>query len=344
MSVVCWLLVCIAILIFHASNPGLFASVPIFVICLQIATVTPPILTNLLVISFPDTIVRNLNATCDFEEDLWFHNKVISKIQQRKSSRISKNLQDITGLVVFTGVFIMSAATVVATPLVIMQNWDPFYMIFKAFGNESYLSGFPNMVIRFIIIVHVVWTSLSAARYGVVMFFYMGMALHQFFNLIVKVNPAFDWGCIRIYRQATILANDFRPFAILFFSGILSSFFAMLVAGTIACLLGLVLGETFMQITGVAIASVAVSVLMTTFFCCCRINEDSSKLLRFWRVAARRRKDAGYLIRTVRSMRAISLPAGNVGIFDRDITMNYFARVVDYVTSYLVLSRKMFVS
>lgn len=77
-----------------------------------------------------------------------------------------------------------------------------------------------------------------------------------------------------------------------------------------------------MKIMGTVFSSIAFRVLRTTFFCCCHIYEDSDEQLLKWIGPARRRKDGRYLALTVKAIRAKAVPAGYVGIFDRDITMN----------------------
>lgn len=69
---------------------------------------------------------------------------------------------------------------------------------------------------------------------------------------------------------------------------------------------------------------------------CYRIHEDSSALLRKWMVMARELADDGLMKRVVLSTRENSIPAGQVGIFDRDTKMNYFNQVANYSTNFLI--------
>lgn len=238
-------------------------------------------------------------------------------------------MQDTPGLVVSTGVFLMSATQFIATPVVVFQEWDPTYLIFHASEATDNVSGFPLGIMRHLISLYGVCIALIPARYSILLFFYLGMTDYRIFALFRKINPNFLWSCIKYFRKCAIWANDFRPLAILINSGILSSFFAVLVTGAVTRLLALIHGETMMKISSICISAVSLSVLLTTFFCCCHVNEDSNYLLSVWANVARSRKNNDFLKLTVKSLQAMSLPAGTMGIFDRDITMNYFERVVE---------------
>lgn len=346
-SVVLWLQMCVTILFLSLLNPGLFDAGQILMAGLQIAAVTVPIVCNFLTLFFPDAVIKAANNMAGVEVDPWFIrnvDKAVCHTSQGRLSPASKIFEDPTGLVVFVGIFVLTSTHVI-TPIVVVYNkYDPIYLLAYAYGKTEYTSGFLLDIVRQLVSLWIVCVSVIPARCSVLLYFYLGMALYRFFALILKIKPEFEWSCVIYFRRIAIMVNDVRPLLQIVFTGILSSFFTMLVFAVIVALLGVILGDTMMQVAGVGISAIGISVLMTTFFCSCHIYEDSRSLLHVWADVARRKKDRGFLKLTVQAMRPISLPAGNVGIFDRDITMNYFASVVDYVTSYFVLSRQMYFS
>lgn len=96
----------------------------------------------------------------------------------------------------------------------------------------------------------------------------------------------------------------------------------------------------FLFIMAFLVGSNAVVVMYNALLLGCSIYENSVKILQMWSRQLAERKNCSYLSKVARSCQPLSLPAGNVGILDRDIKMNYFDKVVVYSVNVMVVIEK----
>lgn len=133
----------------------------------------------------------------------------------------------------------------------------------------------------------------------------------------------------RLYNQLIISNSEANSFRVLICGVTLLSLFAMLVIEGTSTFLGIVIGDPIFARGAGSLLIMAFVVVELTFFCCCKINENSEKILEQSSFDLRRKKDEGFIRRIVFWLRPVSDPAGNVGIFDKMIKRNYCNSVLN---------------
>lgn len=136
--------------------------------------------------------------------------------------------------------------------------------------------------------------------------------------------------------------NVYNPFLVPVSTAVLSGMFGMLVVGINTTIFGMLLDKITLKI-GLGMTMVSGVILQKTFLFCCHIFEDFRAIRDAWNKSASFMKDAGYMRSVAKSLRPFAIPAGEVGIFDRDIKMNYINQVI-YVTITLLVGKEVFLS
>lgn len=89
-----------------------------------------------------------------------------------------------------------------------------------------------------------------------------------------------------------------------------------------------------------AIACVTIAFAQVTFALGCAFFSISKSLLQKWKTEAKLYKQSDIskirMWRIVKSLELISIPAGNVGVIDKDITMNYMNYLLQNIINVLL--------
>lgn len=343
-----WLPLCAWVLVIQAKQPGTFETRHIIITLGQLLLVVTSIVFELLTDLHTTTIIQGLNMVGDIEDDEWFQTEIVGipsesiKLRRKHSSTL-KLPEDVTGMAVFTGVFIATVGPLAAGMVILFQRWDPIYLLLT-WGNVGLVSDLPLVALRWLVSLIIAHISISVCRYSILFYVYAGMVKYRMLNSMLKVNPNLSRLCVSLYNKLSIQMSNFKAVLILVSTGVLSVFFVGMIMGVNVAFLGILLDEIIFEVMGASLFMFSCGILQITFFFCCHIFEDSSALLVNWRCAARIKKDGGYFQRVVSSMRVIAIPAGNVGIFDKEIKMNYFDEVVNYAANVIVISKELFVN
>lgn len=113
--------------------------------------------------------------------------------------------------------------------------------------------------------------------------------------------------------------------------------FFILVAGVSCIIIGIYVGKFMLYFCALVATIPFCVVLQLVFSTTCCIFENSQTVLRKWLGQAKRMRDAGYLKREVMALRVLAMPAGNAGIMVRDIKMNYYNGILNWVASIFML-------
>lgn len=75
----------------------------------------------------------------------------------------------------------------------------------------------------------------------------------------------------------------------------------------------------------------------------CAVFQASSSVLRAWNMDRTKvvKKDV-YRDKIFRSMKTLALPAGNIGIIDEEITMNYYENLLHYIVDVVIYTSELF--
>lgn len=169
---------------------------------------------------------------------------------------------------------------------------------------------------------------------------YAGMTIYRIIHLILKVKPNPNRVSLDIFRQVAITLYLDKPVIVPISTVVLCSLFLLLVASVNAIIIGIFIGQAHLMLTGIIVANASFQSVVVVFFICCHIFEDSSALLHYW--ISTITKDTGYTRRVLKGTRVLSVPAGTVGIFDKDIQMNYFVKVISYVADVRIICKELF--
>lgn len=346
-----WLLLCFCALGVYINAPEVFTASQILLTLIQIVVAISCVVFLLLTMLQSDNIIRALNMMYEVEEDKWYHAKIVPQAANRTSRQVRifrDSTSDITGVVIFSSVFLATgAAMTTCASAVVLNGLDPMHMLMTYYWGKQKLTNIASasiFIIPSIIYLHIVNVSLIILRYSVMFYIYAGMTLYQIINLIFKVKPNLNSFSLNMFRQLAILLNQFRPVTLLVTSGGLATFFGTLVVGANSIVIGMLLDDIRMELIGIMVTLTAFGLVQIIFFFCCHIFEDSSGLLNDWTDRALRMNDGGHMRRAVKGLRVLSIPTGDVGVFDRDIKMNYFSKVIDYITNVLLICMEVYVN
>lgn len=340
-----WLPLCLGIFEIYFSYPGAIQTRHFIITVPQLLIVVVSIVFEILTLLHTGTLIRALNMTCEVHDDEWFQTEILRGRQSRVLSfgKLRGNFsfsENVTGVVVFISVFGTTIAIIAGTMIILYAKWDPIYLLLEASGSEKLTNSLPLIAIRWMVTLSMVHVAMTVCRYSILFYVYAGMVKYRILNSMLKAKPKLSRFCIRMYHQITIQMSEFKPVLILVSTGVLSTFFWAIIMGVIAAMVGIMLGEIILQFAGTLMFMISIGIIQTTFFFCCHIYEDSAALVAIWSYAAGMTKDGGYLKRVVQSMRVISVPAGRVGVFDKEIKMNYFYQVVGYTTDILMITKE----
>lgn len=88
------------------------------------------------------------------------------------------------------------------------------------------------------------------------------------------------------------------------------------------------LGNSELFIIMITMSVLCFLIITFVFVFCCSINENSATILQQWKIQVVSRRNRFRMRKIIRSCRPLSVPAGNVGILDKEIKINYYHSVV----------------
>lgn len=343
-TLVVWILMCVGVIKIHLQRPGLFDASQIIVIITQMVTAVPCLAFALITMQQTDTVVELLNVVVDLEKDKWFQVNIIPHCGSGATVRLRlgavvNSFLDSTGIVLFNCVFLtITAGATIAAFIITVKGWEPIYLLMLVHGQENLVANTPMTIARGVVWLFIVNVSYSIEKYNALFHMYGGMTIYRLLHLIRKATPKFNKASAHKFRQLAIILNEYHPVFVPLTPVVLSTLFFILVFGANLAIIGIFLTQAVLTSLGATIVFVSVELLDVVFFICCHIPLDSSALLHTW--ISDRKNDGGYASRVVKGMRVLSIPVGIVGIIDKDIQMNYFAKVISYVADVRIICKK----
>jgi len=305
------------------SVTGLFLSVMIFMLVLA-------------------TSVVDLVCYLDITEVLQCCNWSYTEIGKRSTSNIRKFLQEFEfkqGLLTLAFVFGFTTFAIVASIGLVYSEMDPLFAILNI-GLNVFRICLPNTVsnvfkiFRYVAVSYVSLLIVASFRTlaicGIVGGFYRGKLLLwmscQTINLPI----------INLYRQALLAQKVMNSFDYKASAATFGCAFGVIIFGVYVCILGQI-RESAMLICVGAIGIFGGCVLLQCFFLVgCAYYKNSVKALAKWRIDLGKSGPSRFFRRVVKSLKPVAMPAGEVGIIDQDIKINYSDKLLEYVVDVVI--------
>lgn len=342
---------CLVLIGIHLTNPELFGASQVLITIMQLVIGLSCIAFTILTMIQSHTIIQALNMICNLEEDEWFQMEIISnyatrRISERTSRAFSKLSIDVIGILIFSLAFFgVRWSPIILEAAILLHEQDPIYMfMLYYYGQASCISGFYITALRCIVYLYFLNISLIISRYSLIFYVYSGMTVYQIINLLFRVNPTVNCFSLNAFRKVAIWLNLFKPVHVAVSSGILTIYFGTLVIGTNCIIIGVFLNKISLIVIGSVITMASLGIVRIAFFLCCHICEDSRALLHTWTNSAMHMRNGGYMRRAVQGLSVLSIPAGEVGIFVRDIKMNYMDQVIVYILNVLLICKDVYIN
>ncbi len=127
---------------------------------------------------------------------------------------------------------------------------------------------------------------------------------------------------------------------------VLSFTFTAVLLCTCTIYIGMQRNFVFLAFPAFVIACLAVALIQTMFAVGCAFFSDSNSLITKWKREARLYKQGDIskirMCKIVKSLQFVSIPAGNVGIVDRDIKMNFMDSLLQNIVGVLLTLKDVF--
>lgn len=133
---------------------------------------------------------------------------------------------------------------------------------------------------------------------------------------------------ISVYKEMAVERNFLIEFE-KFFSGIgLTGLYWFIVVSLNGVVVAIKLRNSQLFIVMNTMSALGLLIITFIFVFCCSIYENTVAILQQWKIQVASCRNRFVLRKIIRSCRPLPVPAGNVGILDREIKMNYFHFVI----------------
>ncbi len=181
-------------------------------------------------------------------------------------------------------------------------------------------------MLRLIISQVVIQIILTNVRTGLIIAITSGMTLISL--QVILSQQHVNIRSIGLYKQLLVQRNALVVYEKIGVTGCLAGGFFLLSAAIIGIEIGFLLMNPILIATASLLGIIFLGFIVVILKMCRSINDRSLKLLYNWRVEAGSRFNKGLLLRLIRSFRTLSVPAGEVGIVNKELEINYFAALL----------------
>ncbi len=223
-------------------------------------------------------------------------------------------------------------------------NMDPFHIYLEKY--QTNFQGFFWLLRYFLLIFLPNW-ALVGTRTVLVVTFQTSL---NFLNALLYLKNKFllSRSSIILYKQLIIERNILTPYEVAQFTSYVPVTFAILIGCFNFILLGFkfnVQGEVLLVFFGIAVVTFGMTV--SVYSIGCHLYFFSIKIVERWKrlLTIGIRVDvisARIMRRMIRALVPLSIPAGNVGILDRDFMLNFFSALLQYTVNLMVAIRELY--
>lgn len=285
-------------------------------------------LTILTTFLYMDVLIAVMNNLYDLDEE--------SDLPSSRSRR------DITGVMLRAMSLSGTIFSVVVWNGLVVTKMDTFYLNFRAMGWSKQDLAKPGMIfLRHVLALLYIQMAIAALRTFILLLLSVDIWLAKLIKskkTTVQYNNVFGLAAsVKLYRQLQIVVQAMWNFGVFVGEGGLSFSFIIIVCGVGATFVGFLEGNVMLYFLSILATFASYVILQLIFSTLCGVFENSQVIVDSCRERAARIKDSGYTKRIFRSFHALALPAGNMGIMDRKIKVNFHDGLLNWILTILMV-------
>lgn len=221
------------------------------------------------------------------------------------------------------------------------MEWDPIQIFLIATNfNVRYRTSLIATISRFTISLVFSQAILTTIRTIIIIGFTKGAA---FINLQgILLNQDVGPSSIALYRQLIVEQNVLLHSEKCLIACALTGGFFLIILSLIAIEIGFFLVNIVVMLTASIVSIFIATVVVIVLKICCSYQERSVKIKNAWLEEAGFKWSRKYWTMVVKSCKPLVIPAGNVGVVDKELKINYFHSVL-VNTANVLLATKEFV-
>ncbi len=212
---------------------------------------------------------------------------------------------------------------------------DSYHLLSNELNLTGYFDSMLINILSFVLAIHEGQILAVVVR---------GLSIPLFFEAVTRMRLLYMLGKmplsisrIRLYtemRMGTAIILDLEKTATGF---LLGAVFWFVLFGTGTLYVGIQKHDISLAIPALAIACMAVAFVQIVFLCGCSFNKFSLIILNRWKkdktLCTQGKECRAHLKRLLKSLPPISMPAGTVGIIDKEIKMNYMDSLLQNIVN-----------
>lgn len=257
---------------------------------------------------------------------------------------------DLIGL--FLGNYVISHIFIsfVIPPIFIYYGWDPYAICLNYIYPTIplvYMRLF--QVVRVISTFVAIYTAILAER----SFLLFGMCFTLVGEKVVlhllNQRNILTPSVICIYRELQVVFKSIQEFLVCFIGSFLTAAFFCVLIGFDATIIGWKFVPWSIYVMAPMFTGFVVSFIWLNFKFGCDYYERSAKILNIWKCNLKKseqrpeyQNNPKLVVRILKSLPKLTFPAGNVGVMDSGIKINYLHALYDYVINSLITIKEYF--
>ncbi|CAL8140859.1 unnamed protein product [Orchesella dallaii] len=263
----------------------------------------------------------------------------------KELNKIRKGEAHWLGLLLITA-FLAHLVSSVALPVgMLFLNWDPFYLILTVVsklygGNERIASTYLAVGIRCIIsflgsqAIFVNYRALTMTG------FQLGCSILIELKMFEKNHKRLNNSSLMNYKMLSIASSTANDMFSWLYGGLLSLCFFWFVSGPNVTLYSVkVMSSVFIPCVTGFFTCLLLFVICLAFEVGCSLHNRTIRIKENWRnqLVLCKNYDRKLLRKVINGCRPLALPAGDVGIMDRDIKMCYFYETLNNTVNLMIM-------
>lgn len=219
---------------------------------------------------------------------------------------------------------------------IVSVKMDPFIMLLKDLGVRQ-AGGMASQLLRSLFAIHIFQVGTLSFRLLYLTSFMI--AVHRIELLWALANNNLSKRLMDLYTETAIVERHMNGFELKATSAALSILFV----GIVFCvnvIISAVERNNFVLVLAIPVVLLVFVVVLHLFFTIgCLFFDLSGLALHRWKKqvnSLRTKREVKFVSKLLNSLRVVSVPAGNVGIIDRDIKGNYWDKLLGTVADILI--------
>ncbi len=252
------------------------------------------------------------------------------------------------GHLVVSSSITLCASIVSVVIFVVIFEWDPIHIfilgtnellqIFSARFAQIFKSSAILKLLRFILSLLYAQAVMTSVRSAIIIGFTTGAFYISIQDTLMNNRVA--KGSIALYYQLIVIRNVLRDYEKSAITCALTAGFGLVAVLIIVAQIGVYLRHPIIVAAALLLSGIVLLVVVLGLKICSSVNDKSLRLLDTWGREAGVKWNSGYWIRVIKSCKPLAVPAGEVGIVNRELEIHYFHSGLGYVVNILVTMKE----